>query len=340
VGALNTGTDSLASFSNRGPVTSDGSGRRKPDITAPGTSTRSSTSNGGYGLSSGTSMAAPHVAGAVALLWSARPELKNQVTSTEQLLNESAVHLPSTACYSNGWPNNTFGYGRLDIQAPLYGVAVSDALNQTGQPGSVATYTLHLTNTGITTDSFAIDLGPAQWPLTIAFTSTAVLSANESVPVTITTAIPADALAYTFDTVAVTVTSRTKIQRSAATTMTTSADVRRGAQLLPTLAEYAAMPGTWVTYTLHLTNTGNVTQSYALGLISTRPAALEPVSTTLLAGQGQDVYASVFLPPFLLEDATTYVLAWYDTFTGTLASYAQLNTQVEVQRRYLPVVLR
>src|SRR5262249_7157934 len=36
VGALNTGTDNIAPFSSRGPVTIDGSNRIKPDITAPG----------------------------------------------------------------------------------------------------------------------------------------------------------------------------------------------------------------------------------------------------------------------------------------------------------------
>ena len=41
IGALNTGTDTIASFSSRGPVTADGSGRIKPDISAPGTNTRS-----------------------------------------------------------------------------------------------------------------------------------------------------------------------------------------------------------------------------------------------------------------------------------------------------------
>ena len=41
VGALNTGTDQIAGFSSRGPVTRDGSNRIKPDITAPGTNTRS-----------------------------------------------------------------------------------------------------------------------------------------------------------------------------------------------------------------------------------------------------------------------------------------------------------
>ncbi len=49
VGALNTGTDTIAGFSSRGPVTSDGSNRRKPDIAAPGTSIRSSTRDGDYG---------------------------------------------------------------------------------------------------------------------------------------------------------------------------------------------------------------------------------------------------------------------------------------------------
>src|SRR5207248_1713041 len=41
VGALNTGTDTIAGFSSRGPVTIDQSNRTKPDITAPGTNTRS-----------------------------------------------------------------------------------------------------------------------------------------------------------------------------------------------------------------------------------------------------------------------------------------------------------
>src|SRR5437773_7272881 len=73
VGALITGSDTIASFSSRGPVTIDGSGRIKPDITAPGTSTRSASNSGdtAYAIASGTSMATPHISGAMALLWSA-----------------------------------------------------------------------------------------------------------------------------------------------------------------------------------------------------------------------------------------------------------------------------
>src|SRR5213076_592766 len=87
-GALNTGTDTIASFSSRGPATIDGSGRIKPDISAPGTNTRSASnsSDTAYTITSGTSMANPHITGAMALLWSAIPSLQNQIDASRAAL--------------------------------------------------------------------------------------------------------------------------------------------------------------------------------------------------------------------------------------------------------------
>ncbi len=140
VGAT-TASDSIASFSNRGPVSIDGSYRRKPDIVAPGSGVRSARPGGIYGYSSGTSMATPHVVGATALLWSARPDLRGQLTQTESLLNAAAVPLYSTQCggdEANQVPNNVYGWGRLDIAAvfrpSISGTLQGHVTTSVGQP--------------------------------------------------------------------------------------------------------------------------------------------------------------------------------------------------------------
>ena len=124
VGALVTGTDIIADFSSRGPVTIDGSGRIKPDITAAGTSVRSANNacDSCYAVGTGTSMAAPHISGAMALLWSAIPSLKNQIDASRTALNNAAHFISSTQCGDAGPPNNVYGWGRVDIFAAVGGI--------------------------------------------------------------------------------------------------------------------------------------------------------------------------------------------------------------------------
>jgi hypothetical protein len=115
VGAV-TASGAVPSFSSRGPVP----GTAKPDVVAPGTKIMSAVPGGGYRAESGTSMATPHVAGVVALMWSANPRLIGDVTRTAEILRSTARTAPLTASPNDcGDPRNIRGAGLVDALAAV-----------------------------------------------------------------------------------------------------------------------------------------------------------------------------------------------------------------------------
>ena len=125
VGAVdgNSGTSfPVASFSSRGPVYCSpfGGGGAKPDISAPGVNVRSANAGGGYTTLSGTSMACPHIAGVVALMRGANPELP--VQELKQIMYDTVT--------DRGDPgkDNDYGWGvvnaLLSVEGALETVSV------------------------------------------------------------------------------------------------------------------------------------------------------------------------------------------------------------------------
>ncbi len=141
VGATNSVND-IANFSSRGAVSVDGSYRLKPNISAPGVSILSCLKNGTFANLSGTSMAGPHVAGLVALLISANPELAGEVDKIEDIIEQTALNLTSSTQSCDGVPgtsipNNTFGWGRIDAVAAVNIAMASNYPPYVNQPASI-----------------------------------------------------------------------------------------------------------------------------------------------------------------------------------------------------------
>ncbi len=106
-------SDLRAVFSNSGPET---------DLAAPGVGILSTYLNHGYTKSDGTSMATPHVAGLVALVWSLRPDLSN--AELVELLQATAVDVNAETFPG---PDVFVGSGRIDAAAAL--LKASEGLN-------------------------------------------------------------------------------------------------------------------------------------------------------------------------------------------------------------------
>ncbi|MEL6924001.1 MAG: S8 family serine peptidase [Bacteroidota bacterium] len=116
VGALNGNSSALniADFSSRGPAKCTNENEAiyiKPEVSAPGVSVRSCVP-GGYDFFSGTSMAAPHVAGAVLLLKEAFPFLTGR--QIKESLYLTAIDLGDPG------EDNTYGRGIIDAEAAFH----------------------------------------------------------------------------------------------------------------------------------------------------------------------------------------------------------------------------
>ena len=125
--------DQIADFSGRGPSPF---GKVNPDVVAPGVNVTSSVPGGGYEAFDGTSMAAPHVTGTIALILSGKPALlgdPNNYQATTNAVRVTAIDHIDTTCGgdADGDPNNVYGDGRIDAKAAADLIATGGTLSGT-----------------------------------------------------------------------------------------------------------------------------------------------------------------------------------------------------------------
>ncbi|MGH8015175.1 MAG: S8 family serine peptidase, partial [Candidatus Zixiibacteriota bacterium] len=109
VGAVDN-NEVVGSFSSRGPSSCDTS-QHKPEVVAPGVNIRSSIRGGGYGFMTGTSMAAPFIAGLVPLIRQFNPD-----ATVEQIKNAIILSCDDLGPFGD---DNAYGYGLPDASRLL-----------------------------------------------------------------------------------------------------------------------------------------------------------------------------------------------------------------------------
>ncbi|MBV6415341.1 MAG: hypothetical protein OMOMHJEC_03226 [Xanthomonadales bacterium] len=209
--AFNVGStdinDNISGSSSRGP--NPITGEIGPEVSAPGVGVRSSVPTNSYANLSGTSMASPHVAGAVALLIDVEPKLAGRVAELEELLRKTAV--PRNVAQTCGGvnagtavPNNTFGWGRIDVKAAADMVAqggwIEGLVTVGGAPQAGATVSFTRLGKTLTTLSdsegrYRVVAGAGMWSMSASHLGQTVNAASVGVTQDATTtqdfAIPA-----------------------------------------------------------------------------------------------------------------------------------------------------
>ena len=159
VGALSGGRSGfpIADFSSRGPATCSAAGDEaidiKPEVSAPGVDVRSCVPFGEYGLKSGTSMAAPHTAGAVLLLHEAFPELDGEAILAALYYSARDLGAPGE--------DNTYGRGIIDVDsAYAYLVAAGNEPAPPARPAAAVEVVAAASPPNVCTGTltFAVDL--------------------------------------------------------------------------------------------------------------------------------------------------------------------------------------
>ncbi len=213
--------------------------------------------------------------------------------------------------------------------------------DQSGLPGETVTYTLTITNSGDYTDTFDLSLSGASWPAGISASTVGPLPAGGRASVMVNVTIPNVLTAFE-DSFTVAAVSRLDNLVTASVSRVTRADVVLGVEMSPAAAQGSAYSGEIVPYTLTITNTGTLTDTFAFSLQGNAWQTDIPAAITLGAGKAGNILAEVYIPAEAALGAqdvvTVEAVSGYD---AQVKASSILTTAVPPEvYLYLPIMLR
>lgn len=218
----------------------------------------------------------------------------------------------------------------------------ADVTTDSGDPGSAVTYSVMISNTGTVTDTYDVLVTGNNWP-TAADAMTVTLAANTGVLVDVTVDIPTDTAAGAMDAAAVTALSQNVPSVNDTVALTTTVNTVYDVLLVADTDAISDEPGNVVTYTVDITNSGNVTSTFTLSAVDDNgwTSQVSASSISLDAGESGTVLVLVLVPTDAADGAinVTTLTAVSDDDSSATDSVA-LTTTADVPgfAVYLPVI--
>ncbi len=206
------------------------------------------------------------------------------------------------------------------------GVSLSaDATEQAGLAGAVIDYPLTVTNSGDTTDTFALSFDGALWDTVLSADTAGPLDPGQSAVVTATVVVPATGSS---DSVTVQATSSYVSTINDSVTLTTTA-WRPDVTVTAPVSSQSGVIGGMVTYTVTIENSSNVTDTYALAVSDNVWATALSVSSSgsLAPGESVDVFVTVMIGGGSSDTAVITATSSYDE---TVQASVSLTTSTHI----------
>jgi hypothetical protein len=224
----------------------------------------------------------------------------------------------------------------------LYGAtAKSDPVSQQANPDAVVTYTIHITNAGMLTDTFDLSVITQTWPVQLSTASLINLPPNSQTAFEVWTTVPLDQVAYTAEVARVVIASQGGLGFLNTTLpLTTTINPVYGFVLAPVHSSRIGLSGQTVLYTLTLTNTGNATNTFGTLLQSgSWPATISPTVGTIIPWSSLSIPVRVSIPNGVRQNAlNTTVVTLTMSLGATGNQTATLVTTANPFQVLLPLV--
>ncbi|NJN55550.1 MAG: choice-of-anchor B family protein [Anaerolineae bacterium] len=194
-----------------------------------------------------------------------------------------------------------------------YGVVLSpESAAQTAVAGETVTYTLSVENSGNITDTYDLSVAGNNWQTAVSANSVELAPGGRA-ELVISVTVPVDVTGGAVDVATVTAVSQTDAAVSASSDLSTTANAVYGVVVAAPVTEQSGLPGSTVTFTLHISNTGNTTDTFDLQAMGNWPAQAMPTSLLLASNSSSTAHVTVTIP-------LTAAVASSDVITVTVTS--------------------